>query len=133
MIVCLGGREWGKSVSIKMVEAFKQAYWRLAELMVHEGRLPDADLLMFLTHPEIGRLISTRSGALVAKYVQQQYVYTTRIVVDCLRMCSIRYFRYICVCGKKMYYGRIPTGFRLAECNTYCVQCFPGHSDDGSY
>ena len=62
-----GGREWGKSVSIKMVEVFKQAYWRLAKLMVREGRLPDADLLMFLTHPEIGRLLTTRSGRLVAR------------------------------------------------------------------
>ena len=124
MCVCLGGREWGKSVSIKMVEAFKQAYWRLAELMVREGRLPDADLLMFLTHLEIGRLISSRSGALVAKYVQQQYDYITR---NCGRLSefSVRsYFNRIWLYGKTMCCGRIPTGFRLAECGAYSVQCF---------
>lgn len=52
-----------------MVEAFKQAYWRLAALMTSEGRIPDPDLLMFVTHTEILELLNTRSGALIAKYV----------------------------------------------------------------
>ena len=67
MTLPTGGREWGKSVSIKMVDVFKQAYWRLAKLMVREGRLPDEDLLMFITHQEIADVIATRSGALVAR------------------------------------------------------------------
>lgn len=68
MTILSGGREWGKSVSIKMVEAFKKAYWRLAGLMVKEGRLPDQDLLFFFTHQEIDTLLNTRSGALINKY-----------------------------------------------------------------
>ena len=51
-----------------MADVFKHAYWRLAELMQGEGRLPDSDLLMFLTHYEIGRLLETRNASLVAQY-----------------------------------------------------------------
>ena len=68
-----------------MENKFKEAYWRLGALMQEEasifsffyilslnlnfskGRLPDSDLIFFLTHQEIGRLIRDRNGALVAK------------------------------------------------------------------
>ena len=50
-----------------MVEVYKKAYWRLADMMVRESRLPDQDLLMFFTHKEIRYLLETRSGGLVAK------------------------------------------------------------------
>jgi len=46
----VGRREWGKSLSIQMVEVFKLAYWKLAKMMVEEGRMPDEDLLFFFTH-----------------------------------------------------------------------------------
>ena len=58
-------RELGKSVVIQLSNHFKQAYWKLAELMVRESRLPDTNLLFFLTHAEIGDLIDQRSAKLV--------------------------------------------------------------------
>ena len=58
-------RELGKSVTIKFCTIFKEAYWRLAELMVDENRLPDERLLFFLTHAEIGELIQSRRTGLV--------------------------------------------------------------------
>ncbi|KAK3606575.1 hypothetical protein CHS0354_001338 [Potamilus streckersoni] len=60
-------REWGKSLAIKMGDVLKQAYWKLADLMVQESRLPEQDLLFFLTHREIKTLIETRSPELVRK------------------------------------------------------------------
>ena len=58
-------RELGKSVCIKFSNVFKAAYWRLAQLMVNESRLPDSELLFFLTHSEIDELIESRSAKLV--------------------------------------------------------------------
>ncbi|CAC5406724.1 unnamed protein product [Mytilus coruscus] len=63
----VGQREWGKSLSIKVADKFKEAYWTLAEMMVKEGRLPERELLFFLTHTEIGKLIKTRSPKLISK------------------------------------------------------------------
>ncbi|KAL3866328.1 hypothetical protein ACJMK2_043635 [Sinanodonta woodiana] len=60
-------REWGKSIAIKMGDVLKQAYWKLADLMVQESRLPEQDLLFYLTHREIKTLIETRSPELVRK------------------------------------------------------------------
>ncbi len=50
-------REHTKSQLIKIIDLFKQQYAILADLMVAEKLLPDADLIYFLTHPEIGRLM----------------------------------------------------------------------------
>ncbi|RUS84180.1 hypothetical protein EGW08_008067, partial [Elysia chlorotica] len=63
----VGAREWGKSLSIQMAEKFKLAYQRLSLLLQQEGRLPDADLMYFLTHQEIGNLLRTSSARLVIK------------------------------------------------------------------
>ncbi|PVD20430.1 hypothetical protein C0Q70_18585 [Pomacea canaliculata] len=63
----VGDREWGKSLAIVLNDIFKCAYWTLASLMVKEGRLPEEDLLFFLTHYEIGTVIKTRSARLIMK------------------------------------------------------------------
>nr|KAG5695540.1 hypothetical protein BaRGS_033962 [Batillaria attramentaria] len=63
----VGSREWGKSLSVLMSDIFKCAYWKLAAMMVTEGRLPDEDLLFFLTHSEIGKLLTSRSARLIVK------------------------------------------------------------------
>ena len=58
-------REIGKTTIIKTSDTFKQAYWKLAAMMVKEGRLPDERLLFFLTHHEIGTLLETKSVKLI--------------------------------------------------------------------
>jgi len=73
----VGNREWGKSISIEMVEKFKQAYWTLAKLMRHEGYLPDEDLLFFLTHQEIGHMLKQRPATLVAKALRRRRLHAT--------------------------------------------------------
>ena len=50
-------REYTKSRLIEIIDLFKTQYARLAGLLVAAGLLSDADLVYFLTHEEIGRLI----------------------------------------------------------------------------
>ncbi|KAL3865732.1 hypothetical protein ACJMK2_043092 [Sinanodonta woodiana] len=68
-------REWGKSLAIKMGDVLKQAYWKLADLLVQECRLPEPELLFFLTHTEIRTLIRTRSPELVRKSRKRRNVF----------------------------------------------------------
>jgi len=63
----VGGRESAKSQAIKVTELFKQSYRKLAAMMVRESRLPDTDLIYFLTHREIGQVLNTGSGRLIAR------------------------------------------------------------------
>lgn len=50
-------REYTKSQLIRLIDMFKTQYARLAGLLVDERLLSDADLIYFLTHEEIGRLV----------------------------------------------------------------------------
>ena len=50
-------REYTKSQLIQIIDLFKQQYARLAKLMVNANILTDSDLIYFLTHTEIGKLI----------------------------------------------------------------------------
>ncbi len=50
-------REYTKSQLIQIIDLFKQQYARLAELMMTANILTDTDLIYFLTHTEIGKLI----------------------------------------------------------------------------
>ncbi len=55
-------RESTKSQLILLIDRFKTQYSRLAGLLAEGGLLPDADLIYFLTHAEIGRLIDGDSA-----------------------------------------------------------------------
>lgn len=50
-------REYTKSRIIYVLDQFKQAYRRLAALMVEAGMLPEADCIYFLTQDEVGKLL----------------------------------------------------------------------------
>ncbi|XP_077868364.1 rifampicin phosphotransferase-like, partial [Saccoglossus kowalevskii] len=73
----VGWRESGKSLAVKVSDHVKGAYWKLAELLTREGRIPDKDLLFFFTHQEIGVLIKTRNPSLVAKAIRRRRVLPT--------------------------------------------------------
>ena len=60
-------REYTKSQSIRVVDKFKTAYRHLATLMVDGGLLPDTDLVFFLKHDELMRLVNGGETALVKK------------------------------------------------------------------
>lgn len=67
-------RELGKSVAVDVSDRFKQAYWRLADMLYLEGRIPERELMFFLTHYEIGQLIKTSSSRLVTKAMRRQKI-----------------------------------------------------------
>ncbi len=60
-------REFSKSMCIKVFDQFKTAYAGLGEMLVKEGALPDADLIYFLQHKEIGKLVNEKQAGLVKK------------------------------------------------------------------
>ncbi|HOX42601.1 MAG TPA: PEP/pyruvate-binding domain-containing protein [Myxococcota bacterium] len=51
-------REHTKSLLVKVVARFKAAYRHLGARLAAEGLLPDEDLVFFLTHAELGRLLA---------------------------------------------------------------------------
>ncbi|MFO0695501.1 MAG: PEP/pyruvate-binding domain-containing protein [Polyangiales bacterium] len=59
-------RERSKSLLIRISAEFRDAYRTLGERMVENGMLPDADLVFFFTHAELGRQCSAPSDAAVA-------------------------------------------------------------------
>jgi pyruvate,water dikinase len=67
-------REYTKSCLIKIIDLFKTQYARLAELLVAAKVLPDTDLIYFLTHKEIGRLIEG-DASLVSLAVRRRKAY----------------------------------------------------------
>lgn len=72
----VGSRETSKSIAVQLIDAFKQGYWKLAEMMVEENRLPDQDLLFFFTHREIGILLETRSPRLIARAQKRRHIHS---------------------------------------------------------
>lgn len=61
-------REYSKSYIIKIIDTFKQRYRLLADMLVYDGLLPDADAIYFLMHEEIGKLLKG-DASLVKKCV----------------------------------------------------------------
>ena len=75
----VAARQQGESVLVKATYIFKSAYWRLAaELMVCENRLPEQELLFFLTHREIGELIESRSASLIRLAKRRKRIFPSR-------------------------------------------------------
>ena len=64
-------REYTKSRLIEIIDLFKTQYARLSNLLSAENLLPDPDLIYFLTHDEIGKLIDGDSG-LVPKAMRRR-------------------------------------------------------------
>ena len=60
-------REKTKSLLIRTIHLFRLAYRRLAHLLVCEGKLPDQELIFFLTHPEIKQVLDSKSASLISK------------------------------------------------------------------
>ncbi|XP_068241678.1 rifampicin phosphotransferase-like isoform X2 [Palaemon carinicauda] len=65
-------RETTKSQLTKMVDIFRKAYLKLGQMMTGEGRLPEVDLIFFLTHSEIGHLVKNRSPLIVSKAIRRK-------------------------------------------------------------
>ncbi|GBM45817.1 Putative phosphoenolpyruvate synthase [Araneus ventricosus] len=71
----VGGREAGKSLMIKCIDHWRKGFRHLAKLMVSEGRLPDEELLFFLTFDEIDDLLNTRSPSIISRANQRRRIH----------------------------------------------------------
>lgn len=60
-------REKTKSMLIRTTHAFRLAYRRLAQLLVRDGKIPDADLIFYFTHNEIQELIYSNGAVVINK------------------------------------------------------------------
>ncbi|MGM9749336.1 MAG: PEP-utilizing enzyme, partial [Candidatus Cryptobacteroides sp.] len=67
-------REYTKSRIIFVLDQFKQAYRRLAELMIEAGYLPEVDCIYFLTQEEIGKMLNGEK-ALVKKAIARKRLF----------------------------------------------------------
>lgn len=62
-------REVGKSCLVKCIHQIRLALRRLGQQLQAEGRIPDAQLVFFLTVDEAYRLITTRNPSLLSRFV----------------------------------------------------------------
>lgn len=63
-------REMTKSILTNALHKFRLSYRKLAKLLIKENRLPDENLIFFLTHYEIGLLVKKTDSFLIRKYVK---------------------------------------------------------------
>ncbi|KAG1649810.1 putative phosphoenolpyruvate synthase [Nymphon striatum] len=73
-------REQAKSLLIRTCHEMRKGFIRLGELMVLDGRLPDAELVMFMSHSEIKTLTYNRSAAIIQKYDSFCFKYFSKIL-----------------------------------------------------
>ena len=59
-------RETSKNILIKCLHQYRKLFWKLAEVMVKEGKLPDKELLFFLTLFELKKIIEAPNPSLIA-------------------------------------------------------------------
>ncbi|KAF8792169.1 putative phosphotransferase YvkC like protein [Argiope bruennichi] len=60
-------RELSKTTLMQGLYQWRRGYRKLAKLMVSEGRIPDEDLIYFMTMEEIKELLETRSPKIISK------------------------------------------------------------------
>ena len=73
---CVANREESKSMLIRTVGQFRNAYRKLGNILVGTGALPDKDLVFFLTHYELQQLIFDDHSSLVMKSVRRRKLYS---------------------------------------------------------
>ncbi len=81
-------REYTKSRSIKVLDVFKAAYWRLADMLAEGGILPESDLMFFLQHDEIVRLIQQDDKALVKKAIARRRRLAEQVTFQFEEVCA---------------------------------------------
>lgn len=65
-------REKTKSLLIRSIHCFRLAYRRLGQLMVSDGKIPDAGLVFFFSHSELEQVINSRGATLINKAVRRR-------------------------------------------------------------
>ena len=68
-------REFTKSHLVKVVNEVRRGVNYLGTLMVHEGLLPDKELVFYMTSREIKDVIATRDATIVSKSIRRQKMF----------------------------------------------------------
>lgn len=68
-------REYSKSLIIKVIDKFKKQYVILGKKLAAHGMLADEDLIFFLTHDEIGKLIKENDKSLNKKALARRRLF----------------------------------------------------------
>ena len=74
-------REYTKSKSIKVADYIKTGYINLARLMVDEALLPEEDLIYFLTHEEIKKVIE-KDSSLIKKAIARRRLFPQQVAME---------------------------------------------------
>lgn len=59
-------REEGKNLLIRTMHQYRKVFWLLADRLVEEGKIPDRELLFFMTFYELSRLVSKPNASIVS-------------------------------------------------------------------
>ncbi|XP_055937941.1 prodigiosin synthesizing transferase PigC-like [Argiope bruennichi] len=70
-------RETTKSLSVKSFDHWRKGVRRLGKQMVSEGRLPEEELIFFMTLDEINDLLNTRSPIIISRASHRRKIFPT--------------------------------------------------------
>jgi pyruvate,water dikinase len=81
-------REHSKSFSVWIARQLKRGYIDFAQRLVAQHRLPDLDLVFFLTHRELERLARGPDPALVRRAQHRRRLHPNKIALELPRVCQ---------------------------------------------
>ncbi|CAM1310136.1 Uncharacterised protein g5360 [Pycnogonum litorale] len=70
-------REEAKSLLIRTVHEYRKAFFWLADMMVKEGRIPDPELLFYMTQHEIEKISCTRDCRIIQRASRRRRLHPT--------------------------------------------------------
>jgi pyruvate,water dikinase len=75
-------RERSKSLSVRYLRQLRHGYLDIARQLVEQGRLPDEDLVFFVTHDELGRLVRGEDRALVRRALHRRRLQPQKMALE---------------------------------------------------
>jgi rifampicin phosphotransferase len=75
-------RERSKSLSVRHTRQLRYGYLEIARQLVELGRLPDEDLVFFVTHEELGRLLSGEERAVVRRAQHRRRLHPQKMALE---------------------------------------------------
>jgi len=81
-------RERSKSFSVWLARQLKRGYADFAKRLVAAGRLPDADLIFFFEHAELGRLTQGPAQALVRRAEHRRRLHPRKLATEFPAVCQ---------------------------------------------
>lgn len=75
-------RERSKSLSVRQLRQLRHGYLEIARQLVKQGRLPDEDLVFFVTHAELGRLVHGEDRALIRRAQHRRRLHPQKMALE---------------------------------------------------